>query len=54
MNARRRKCYVCGLDLTSKQISREMYKGQVRICCVGKCADTVRALFRKEKARETV
>lgn len=46
MSARKRKCYVCGADLTSKQIETIMFKNQLRICCPGKCSEKIKKVIR--------
>lgn len=56
MSLKRRKCYECNADLTSKQYDKIPYKGQVRICCAnGKCGKAIalKILMERRKANAT-
>lgn len=48
MTIKKRKCYLCGADLTSKQYNKVTYKGAVRIVCVGVCSKKLSEIYIKE------
>lgn len=54
MSSKKRKCYVCGANLTDKQCCRVTENGVIRIVCPGKCAAKLSAFYLKEKKNANV
>lgn len=49
MTAKKRQCFLCGENLTSKQYDKVMYRKMVRIVCPGKCSAKLSAMFIKDE-----